>query len=71
MVIHDFTLKMVICDFTLKMKQLNINIANTGVFKSFKYQVRLIGETVAQPAPNSNNGILKKGNNSCAIKISK
>ena len=32
---------------------------------------KLLGNTVAQPDPNAANGILKKCNNCCAIKIFK
>ena len=46
----------------------NNNIANTDDFKSFKYKVKLLGNTAAQPAPNNVNGILRKCNNCCAIK---
>ena len=47
------------------------NIANTDDFKSFKYKAKLLEKTVAQPAPNAANGILKKCNNCCAIRIFK
>ena len=33
--------------------------ANTDNFKSFKYKVKLSGNTVAQPNPNQANGILE------------
>ena len=35
------------------------DIANTNHFKSFKCKVKLLRNTVAQPAPNQANGILK------------
>ena len=31
----------------------NINIENSNSFKSFKYKANLLGNTVAQPAPNA------------------
>ena len=37
----------------------NADIADTNEFKSFKYQAKLLGNSVAQPAPNAANGILK------------
>ena len=37
----------------------NINIENTNSFKSFKHKASLLGNTVAQPAPNAVNGILR------------
>ena len=37
----------------------NADIANTDNFKSFQYKAKLLGNTVAQPAPNAVNGILK------------
>ena len=37
----------------------NADIANTDNFKSFKYKVELLKTTVAQPAPNAENGILR------------
>ena len=37
----------------------NADIANDNNFKSFKYKAKLFGNTVAQPAPNQANGILK------------
>ena len=43
--------------------------ANNNNFKTFKYKTKLLGNTEAQPAPNKANGILKKCNNCCAIKI--
>ena len=36
----------------------NADIANNN-FKSFEYKAKLLGNTVAQPAPNAANGILK------------
>ena len=38
---------------------LNADIENTNAFKSFKYKAKFLGDTVAQPAPNQGNGILK------------
>ena len=37
----------------------NNNIANTDNFKSFKYKAKLLENTVAQPAPNAANRILR------------
>ena len=37
----------------------NTDIANIDDFKSFKYKVKSLGNTAAQPAPNAANGILK------------
>ena len=37
----------------------NKDIANTNNFKSFKDKAKLLGNIVAQPAANNNNGILK------------
>ena len=37
----------------------NNNIENTNNFKSSKYKAKLSENTVAQPAPNNGNGILK------------
>ena len=41
----------------------NTDITKTNNFKSFKYKAKLLGKTVAQPAPNQANGILQKCNN--------
>ena len=45
----------------------NANIASTNDFKSFKYKAKLLGKTVADGA----NGIFKKCNNCCSIKMFK
>ena len=37
----------------------NNNIANTNNFESLKEKAKLLGDTVAQPAPNAAYGILK------------
>ena len=37
----------------------NADIGNNVVFKCFVYKAKLLEVTVAQPAPNNNNGILK------------
>ena len=37
----------------------NDDYANANNFKSFRHNVELFGNTVAQPAPNQANGILK------------
>ena len=37
----------------------NADIANTDNFKSFKYNAKLLGNTVAQPGGNADNGILR------------
>ena len=49
----------------------NADIANTNNFKSYKYKAKLLGNTVAQDAPNQANRILKKCNNCCPIEIFK
>ena len=38
-----------------KANNFNANIAKTNAFKSFEYEDKLLGDTVAQPAPNNNN----------------
>ena len=38
----------------------NNNVGNTYKFKSFEYKAKVLGSTVAQPALNEANGILKK-----------
>ena len=43
------------------------NVASTNSFKSFKYNPRLLGNTVAQPAPNPANGILKNATIAVAL----
>ena len=47
----------------------NPDIANKN-FTPFEYKAKLYGNTVVQPAPDQANGILKKCNNCCPIKIS-
>ena len=37
----------------------NSDIENTNDFKSFKYKAKLLGNTVAQPAPNQARAILE------------
>ena len=37
----------------------NSDIDNTNRFKSFKYKAKLLGNTVAQPAPNQAHAILE------------
>ena len=49
----------------------NNDIENSNDFKSFKYKAKLLGNTVARPTPNQANGIVKKCNNCCVIKIFK
>ena len=49
----------------------NADIANDNYFKPFKFEAKLLKNTVAQPTPNQANGILKKCNNCCAIEIFK
>ena len=46
----------------------NTDITKTNNFKSFKYKAKLLGKTVAQPAPNQANGILQKCNNCWPLK---
>ena len=41
------------------MTNFNADISNTNDFKSFKYKAKLLENTVAQPAPNAANGIIK------------
>ena len=47
----------------------NSDIANGNNFKSFEYKGKLLENTVPQDAPNQANGIIKKWNNCCAVKI--
>ena len=47
------------------------NIESTDNFKSFKYKAKLLENTVAQPAPNNTNEIIKKCHNHCLIEIFK
>ena len=42
-----------------KATQFNAELGNNAAFKPFEYKAKLLEETVAQPAPNNNNGILK------------
>ena len=49
----------------------NEDIAINNNFKSFMYKAKLLGNTPAHPNSNHANGILKKCNNCCAIKIFK
>ena len=37
----------------------NADFVNTNAFKSFEYKAKLMRNTVAPPAPNQANGILK------------
>ena len=37
----------------------NTDIVNTKAFKSFQYKAKLLENTVAQPAKNNSNGVLK------------
>ena len=53
-----------------KATNFNADIVNDNYFKSFEYKAKLLGNTAAQ-ADNAVNGILKKWNNYCAIKILK
>ena len=50
-----------------KATNFDADIAAGNAFKSFKYKAKLLGNTVADRA----NGIFKKHNNCCAIKITK
>ena len=43
-------------------------MANTNDFKSFKYKTKLLGNTAAQPASNTDNGILKNATISLPLK---
>ena len=49
----------------------NADIANDNNFKSFEYQVKLLGNILTQPSLNQANRILRKNNNCCPIKIFK
>ena len=42
----------------MKRIPFHADIAKTNDFKSFKYKAKLLGKTVAQPAPNAANRIL-------------
>ena len=44
---------------TNEATNLNNNIENADNFKSFKYEAKLLGNTVAQPHPNQVNRFLK------------
>ena len=46
----------------------NADIAKTKNFKSFKYQAKLLGNTVAQTTPNQDNGILENAAVSVPLK---
>ena len=43
----------------VEVTNFNANIANANIFKSLKDKVKILRNTVAQPAPNAGNGILK------------
>ena len=49
----------------------NNNNKNTDNFKPFQHKAKLLRKTATQSAPNNTNGIPKKCNNCCAIKIFK
>ena len=49
----------------------DFNIANNDTFKSFKYEDRWLGNTVAQPVPNQANGILKNATITVPLKYFK
>ena len=51
-----------------EVNNFNADIGNNVVFKSFVYKAKLLGVTVAQPAPNNNNGILKNASIAVASK---
>ena len=42
-----------------EVANIDADIANTDQFKSFKCKAKLLGNTAAQPAPNTDNGVLK------------
>ena len=44
------------------------DIVNTDAFRSFKYKDKLLGNTVAQPAPNQHNEVLKNTTISVPLK---
>ena len=56
--------------FYSKDDETNVNndIDNNNKYKFFEYKIKILENTVAQPAPNSINLILKKWENCCAIK---
>ena len=56
--------------FYSKDKATNFNnyIKNTDDFKSFKSKAKLLGNTVAQPAPNQSYGILKNATTAVPLK---
>ena len=37
----------------------SVDVANTNIFKYFKYKAKLLENKIAQPAPNAANGVLK------------
>ena len=45
----------------VEVTNFNANIANANIFKSLKDRVKILGNTVAQPAPNVGISILKNG----------
>ena len=47
----------------------NANIANTGNFKSFKYNTKICGNRVAQTIPNADDVILKNATIGVPLKI--
>ena len=51
-------------------KNFNNNITNTDNFKTFKYKAKSLENTVAQPAPNAANGILRNGTIAVLLKYS-
>ena len=50
-----------------KATNFNVQISNTGDFKSFSYTAKLLGKSEA----DNSNGILKKCNSYCTIKVFK
>ena len=52
-----------------KATNFNAGITNNNNFQSFEYAATLLRNAVTQPNPNHANGILKKKNNCCPIKI--
>ena len=45
--------------FKVKANNFNANFVKINVFKSFKYNAKLLEETNTHPISNNNNGILK------------
>ena len=55
-------------DRIFEASNFNADIANSNNCKSFKYKTELLGNTVAQDAPNQANRLLKNGTISIQLK---